>query len=209
MSVRLFHPEHTARRFAVVNLQPHVEGQVHVVVARGASRLSLTDHQLYGPFPLAEAELRQTEILAALRADGYVDGGLAALVTTIATSKSPKARARAAERLGWRRDVGGVAALVARAAHPKDDITAVITALGRIGDRSALPAVHAEAARKLLSRRRAGSEALRQLGDVDSLRIVAEAALARLPSSLQTPSLSRDAIVAAFKALPFSEQGAA
>ena len=206
--MRLFHPELSATRLAVVSVQPHVDGQVHVAVARGPSRLSLTDHKLYGPFPAAEGPHRRDEIVAALRADGYIDGGLAALVNTIATSKSPKARAHAAERLGWRRDVGAVSALRTRAEHPKDDITSVVVALGRIGDPAAMPVIHAEAARKLLSRRRSGSEALRLIGDADSLRTIADAATARLPPSVQA-ALNGDvaAVITAIKAQPKSDIG--
>ena len=210
MSIRLFHPELAGARLAVVAVQPPVDGRVHVAVARGPSRLSLTDHKLYGPFPAAEGATRQGEIVAALRADGYVDSGLVALVNTIATSTSPRARAHAAERLGWRGDVEAVTALRTRAAHPKDDITSVIIALGRIGDPAAFAVIHSEAARKLLSRRRAGSEALRLIGDLDSLRTTSDAAFARLPVSVQAvaPGDDVDVLVAAVRALPRSEVGA-
>lgn len=209
MTVRLFHPELAAHRLAVVAIQPHVDGQVHVAVARGASRLSLTDHRLYGPFSVAEGDARLGDVVAALRQDGYVDSGLASLVATIATSKSPKARAHAAERLGWRRDAAAVDALRLRAAQPKDDITSVTTALGRIGLSSSLDVVVAEAQRKLLSRRRAGGEAVRLLGDAAALAVVVAAARERLPDGVRAAAVGQDAaaIAAAVLAQPKSEQG--
>jgi hypothetical protein len=210
MTVRLFHPELVALRLAVVAIQPHVDGQVHVAVARGPSRLSLTDHRLYGPFSTAEGTARLIDVVAALRQDGYVDGGLASLIATIATSKSPKARAHAAERLGWRRDTAAVDALRLRAAQPKDDITSVVTALGRIGASSSIDVVVAEAQRKLLSRRRAGGEAVRLLGDAAALAGVVAAARERLPDGVRTAALGTDpaAIATAVLALPKTDQGA-
>lgn len=165
MSVRLFHPTHTALRLAVASVQPAGEGQVHVAVARGPSRFALTDSRLYGPFPTADGAAQLEHVVESLRKDGYVTGGSAALLSTLATSTSPKERAHAAERLGWRREQAAVAALRARAEKPKDDVGSVVIALGRIGDQAGIPDARAEAARKLLSRRRAGAEALRLLGD--------------------------------------------
>lgn|GEM_PF-704995 len=180
MTVRLFHPTHTALRLAVVSVQPAGDGQVHVAVARGASRHALTDSRLYGPFAAAEGAHQLDVVVQSLVKDGYVQGGTAALLSTLTTSTSPKERAHAAERLGWRRETAAVAALRARAEKPKDDISSVVLALGRIGAPAGIPEARAEAARKLLSRRRAGAEALRLLGDTVGLDEVAERARERL-----------------------------
>lgn len=180
MSVRLFHPTHTALRLAVVSVQPASSGLVHVAVARGASRHALTDSRLYGPFAPSEGDAQQAHVVASLRTEGYVEAGTAALLSTLAVSTSPRARAHAAERLGWRRDPAAVAPLRARAEKPKDDISSVVVALGRIGDPAAVPEARAEAARKLLSRRRAGAEAVRLLGDDVGITEVVERARERL-----------------------------
>src|SRR5690606_8759505 len=81
---------------------------------------------------------------------------------------------------GYRQDKGAVAALRVRAQTPKDDISSVIVALGRIGDLQALGEADAEAQKKLLSRRRAGSEAVRLLGDADAIAGVVGRATERL-----------------------------
>ncbi len=180
MNIRLFHPTQVALRLAIVSVQSAGPGQVHVAIARGASRLALTDSRLLGPFPVAEGASRAQAAVDELLAEGYLLGGSAAMLETVATSKSPKARAHAAERLGYRRDVGAVSALRGRAQTPKDDISSVIVALGRIGDLQALAEADAEAQKKLLSRRRAGAEAVRLLGDKDAIAGVVGRATERL-----------------------------
>lgn len=210
-TIRLFHPQHTALRLAVVSVQPAADGRVHVVVARGASRHALTDSAMYGPFAASEAVVRCDDIVEGLRRDGYLPGGVAAMVDTVRSSKSPKARAHAAERLGWRRERAAVSALVERAQQPKDDVTSVVTALGRIGmaSEAAVDVVRAEAARKLLSRRRAGAEALRLLGNTPGVTEGQARARERLVDVGVMASSSAAELVLRLASLPKKDQGPA
>ncbi|MDP2341688.1 MAG: hypothetical protein Q8O67_12085 [Deltaproteobacteria bacterium] len=184
-------------RLAIVSLQrADKPGVWNVAVARGEKRTKLTDSRLYGPFSLEEAEKAFASVTGGLASEGYLSSGLAELLQIVATSKSPSDRARAEEKLGWRAHllVGtkAVDVLLARADKPKDDISSVIIALGRAGDRKAIPAVRLEAERKLLSRRRAGVEALRMLGDVDGLAAARLRALERLPDNVRAKLLALD-----------------
>jgi hypothetical protein len=180
MNVRLFHPTQAATRLAIVSVQSAGPGLVHVAIARGASRFALTDSRLVGPFAEAEGQARAQAVIDELVAEGYLRGGSAAMIETLSTSKLPRARAHAAERLGYRRDRAAVDALRARAMAPKDDISSVVIALGRIGDVTAVDVADAEAQKKLLSRRRAGAEAVRLLGDADAIAGVVGRAAERL-----------------------------
>lgn len=194
--LRLRHPTNATHRLAIVSLQQgEKEGAFVVAIARGEKRTKLTDSRLYGPFSLDEAEKAWASVVKGLGDDGYLPSGVAELLETIATSKKPRLRARAAERLGWRKEVRAVDALLTRAATPKDDVATLVVALGRIGPPEpergrALPLLRAEAARKLLSRRRAGAEALRLLGDADGLKGVRERALERLPDAVKSALLA-------------------
>lgn len=185
-AITLRHPTNAELRLAIVSLQAgDTAGAFVVTVARGPKRTKLTDARLYGPFSADEGEKAFASVLAGLHNDGYLPSGVGELIETVSTSKSPKQRARAEERLGWRKEGAAVAALLARAEKPKDDISTLVLALGRIGDLRGLPIVRAEAERKLLSRRRAGAEAARLLNDSDTVAGVVARALERLPDAVR------------------------
>jgi hypothetical protein len=193
-AVSLRHPTNAELRLAIVSLQPgDAAGAFVVSVARGAKRTKLTDARLYGPFSADEGQEAFASVLAGLRQDGYLPSGAGELIETVSTSKSPRQRARAEERLGWRKEGAAVDALLARAEKPKDDISTLVLALGRIGDLRGLPIVRAEAERKLLSRRRAGAEAARLLNDNETIAGVVARALERLPDGVRAALNAADA----------------
>ncbi len=66
-----------------------------------------------------------------------------------------------------------------------DDACAIIDALGAIGDKRAIPAVRPYASRTLLSRRRSGVEALRNLGDDEGLAAAVARAREQLPQPVR------------------------
>jgi hypothetical protein len=202
---------------AVVSLEPaSQEGLLLVQLARGPSRTQLVDTKLFGPYEPSQAEAALRALIQGLLADGYLEAGAADRLEALASGE-PRTRARAAINAGWRREVHSVEALIALAQTPKEEIASVVEALGRIGDPRAIPVVREEAGRKLLSRRRAGVEALRMLGDAEGLADACNQAVARLPASVQSVLQSLDdmdasrapLLVDAVAALPFSDQGLA
>jgi hypothetical protein len=188
---------------------------LYVQVARGPSREKLRAPTLFGPMTPAVAEEIFTRELAALRAEGYVRGGLADLLVRV-ESKSRRKRALAAHRLGWLRERAAVEPLLALAARANEELPVVLDALGEIGDPRAIPVARGAAERKLLSRRRAGVEALRKLGDKEGLADARKRALERVPSVVQAVLADVDAgkaspgaLVAALEAVPVRERGLA
>ncbi len=208
--IRLFHPTKAAQRLAVVTWERAGGDAVMLQVARGKHRRALVDVRMFGPLADAEAEAAHAEILAGLAAEGYVAAGLGQLLLAL-EGKSPKARARAALRLGWRKERAAVEALVRLTDKPREDIATVVDALGMIGDARALPALRAEAERKLLSRRRSGVEALKRLGDTEGLDPTRALALERLPEGVRAalPSGATATIESALAAVALKERGLA
>ncbi|MCC7073209.1 MAG: hypothetical protein IT383_17950 [Deltaproteobacteria bacterium] len=207
--VRFFHPTKAAQRLAVVTWERAGE-QVMLQVARGKNRHALVDVRMFGPLATSEAEAAHAEILAGLAAEGYVAAGLGQLLLSL-EGKSPKARARAALRLGWRKERAAVEPLVRLTEKPREDIATVVDALGMIGDARAQPAVRAEAERKLLSRRRSGVEALKRLADAEGLAQARARALERLPEGVRAAlsSGSSAAVVNALAEVALKERGLA
>jgi len=204
--VRLYNP-HGAHRVAVVYTQEvwGRPGHFQVLVARGPDRSAVTVGETHGPYLASDLGPQHTAVLASLRAQGFRTAGLEAMLGAL-QGPSARARAHAAARLGWRREVDAVPALLATAARNGTDLPSLVEALGRIGDPRALPLCRAEAARKLLSRRRAGVEALRALGDAVGLADAARDDLARLHPSLAAvlqkyPDARPEALAAADAAL--------
>jgi hypothetical protein len=215
MHVPLFKPSGPDRVAIVATLPASGEGGLLVQVARGPSRDKLRDPKLFGPMTPEVAEQIFARELEALRAEGYVRGGLADLLTRI-ESKSRRKRALAARRLGWLRERAGVLPLLALAAKANEELPVVLDALGEIGDPLAIPVARAAAERKLLSRRRSGVEALRKLGDKEGLADARKRALDRIPAAVQAAvadldagKATRDALVAALAAVPVRERGLA
>jgi hypothetical protein len=190
--VRLFNPK-GPDRVAVVSVQEawaHA-GSYNIQVARGAKRTKLSAGTTYGPFAQAEIAERHAEVVAKLKSEGFVRAGFTAMLQALVSQKAA-ARAHAATRLGWSGDTTAVPALLLAADNAGTELTSVIDALGRLGDKRAVTVCRAEAGRKLLSRRRSGAEALRNLGDTEGLKAVREAALERLPEALRNALTAQD-----------------
>lgn len=213
--LRLFHPSR-ADRIAVVAVASAVGVSERWVVnvARGARRTSLTDARMYGPFTAEEVVVAHRSVVQGLLDEGYVQGGLGPLLLAL-QEKNPKVRARAAQRLAWRREKSAVDLLLKLTEKPKDDISTVVEALGMIGDPRAIPAIAAEAEKKLLSRRRAGVEALRSLAAFPeaqaALEVSRERALERLPDGVKAvvDVASEQALTEALLAVESRERGLA
>ncbi len=184
--VRLFHPQ-GPHRVALVSVAPAhgTPGQWLVQVAVGAKASALSQGSVFGPFDEAQLQQRFDEAVAQLTAQGFTvaDGQL--LVKQLSDG-SAAVRARAALRLGWRRQRSAVDALLAALATSGGDACSILDALGELGDPKAAPALRAYAERKLLSRRRSAAEALRKLQDTEGLAGVRTRALERLPDSVRT-----------------------
>src|SRR4051812_5113775 len=99
--VRLYNPN-GPDKVAVLSIQAASgpAGGYNLQLARGPRRTKLTRGNVYGPFPREELFSRLTEVIDALKAEGFLRAGLRAQISQLA-SKQPKARARAALRLGW------------------------------------------------------------------------------------------------------------
>ena len=171
-------------RVAVVSVAPaSAAGQWMIRVGRGASREALTGGMVYGPFPTGVVRARYDEAVANLEAEGFARSGRSSLIEAL-DHESPTVRARAALRLGWRRERSAVGPLLAALERKKRDAPAILDALGWIGDDQAIDAIRPYAERKLLSRRRSGVEALRNLGDAVGLADARQRGLERLPANV-------------------------
>ena len=179
--VRLYNPS-GPDRVAVVSAEPATgEASGHLLrLARGPRAKKLTQGAVFGPYPAGELAARLEELVAALRGEGFVPSGQSGMLEALA-DPHPATRARAATRLGWRRSALAVAPLLEALPNAVDDSCSLIDALGAIGDPRAIPAVREFASRKLLSRRRSGVEALRNLGDVEGLSQAIDRARESLP----------------------------
>ncbi|QDV38455.1 HEAT repeat domain-containing protein [Tautonia plasticadhaerens] len=160
-------------------------GSFHVLVARGPRAGKLGMGTTYGPFTVEELADRFAEVVAALGLELFAEAGRSLLIDALLDAR-PQVRARAAARLGWRRDRGAVGPLIAALASAEGETCALLDALGAIGDPVAIPAVRPFAGRKLLSRRRSAVEALRLLGDLEGLAEHADRIRATLPEPLLT-----------------------
>lgn len=191
MNLHLYRPS-GADRVAIVAVLPSSSGDGQLVqVARGKTRKTLGDAKVYGPLAPAEVEQVVAREVTALKGEGFLRAGLGVLLTTL-EGKSKRRRALAARRLGWMRETAAVEALLAAALKASDDLPSIVDALGEIGDERAIAFVRTIAAKKLLSRRRSGVEALRKLNDATGLADAKNLALARLPASVRDALASRD-----------------
>jgi hypothetical protein len=210
LHVRLYKPD-GPDHVAVVSAQPSWThpGLLLLTVAVGPSRDKLRA-TLHGPLVPDAADARFEEIVAALRAEGFARAGLHAAIEDLGHPSSRK-RAFAAIRLGWMRESAAVDPLLALAEKNGEEICTVIDALGAIGDPRGIPPARREAARKLLSKRRSGSEALRSLGDAEGLAEAREAAIARLPEPVRAllDSAPDADIAAAVANVPKKDRGLA
>src|SRR5579885_11566 len=102
--MRFFKPT-GIERVAEVAARP-VPGRADVAtvqVSRGPRLRQLTPQPPLGPFPIGEIEARLDDAVRDLRAEGFLPSGLHALLAGLA-DLHPARRARAALRLGWRRE---------------------------------------------------------------------------------------------------------
>ncbi len=217
--VRLFNPK-GPDRVAIVTVQAAwaQPGSWNVQVARGPRRAKLSAGVMYGPFAAHELLQRHGEVLTSLRHEGFVRAGLTAMLQSLVSSQ-PKVRAHAATRLGWYGDTTAVPALLAAADHQGTDLPAIVDALGRLGDVRGVELARAEASRKLLSRRRSGVEALRNLNDAQGLSEAMQRAEERLPVSVRaalaqhaatdTSTTAVNAVVQSVKTVDAKDQGLA
>ncbi len=215
--VRLFNPK-AAKRLAVLSVQPSSKhpGQLLLQLARGATREALLDVELFGPFSPEALEPAAEQVIATLVSQGYSSSTSFTSVAQL-DSPSPRTRALAALSLGWRGDRTIAPKLIEMVERGKQDVSSAVTALGLLEAARGVDAVKAEAERKLLSRRRAGAEALRASGDVDALASVRLKALERLDSSFAKALAAHDealtapaaveALCAAFDAIPVGQRG--
>jgi hypothetical protein len=184
VSLRLhFYRPSGVDRVAIVRLVPSTAGNT-VEVSRGKDRRSLGDAAVHGPYAWSDAEAAVAREVGALKDDGFLRAGLGLLLTTL-EGKSKRKRALAARRLGWMREAAAVEPLLAAGLKATDDTPAIVDALGEIGDTRAIAFCRTVAAKKLLSRRRSGVEALRRLDDASGLADAKNVALARLPSTVR------------------------
>ncbi len=209
-SVRFYNPT-GGDRVAVVSVQPSWgQKDAHLIqVARGSKSGKLGKGTTYGPYSTADVDARFADAVAALKAEGFWASGLHTLLMALKDSRSV-VRARAAARLGWRRETDAVDALLAALPTAVDDVCSLMDALGAIGDAKAIPALRQQATRKLLSRRRSAVEALRNLNDEVGLAAARQEALQRLPAPIgQMLDQATDAkpLAAAVLALPTKDQG--
>jgi len=217
--VRLYNSQ-GPHRVAVVYVQEvwGRPGFAQIQVARGPNRTQVAVGETHGPFPASDLDAQHGAVLAALRAQGFRGAGLDAIRANL-HSTQPNRRANAAARLGWRREADAVPDLLVAASLQGTELSTVVDALGRVGDARGVPLARSEAARKLLSRRRSGVEALRSLGDTVGLDTAAHDALGRLPPGLaslvqttapgSTDPTHLAAFEAAVKPLPPKELGPA
>ncbi len=216
MHVPLFKPS-GPDRVAFVSAFP-ASGDVDallVQVAKGPSRDKLREPKLFGPMTREVADQIVAREIEALRAEGFVRGGLADLLVRI-ESKSRRKRALAARRLGWLRERAGVEPLIALAAKANEELPVVVDALGEIGDPLAIPVARGAAERKLLSRRRSGVEALRKLGDKEGIADARARAMDRIPANVQVVLANVDigtadaaTLASALAAVPTKDRGLA
>ena len=203
-------PDHVA----VVSVQESWahQGRLMISVARGLSR-KLALPALFGPYEAGQIQARVDEIVAGLRGEGFGRAGVAALLEALAGDEAGR-RALAALRLGWMQEASAVPALLAAAARGGEDLSAIVDALGAIGDPRATVLARRESERKLLSRRRSGAECLRALRDDEGVAAVRERAVGRLPevvrAALAAPSGEPvAALVQAVAAAPAKDRGLA
>ena len=167
--VILRHPSRPAGRIAAVTVEAAGDGRFLVRVGVGDHFDRLHSAKTVGPLDPADLPAAFAAVVADLRADGYgsspVGGITSALADLTAVPRNPRRRARAAGRLYWLATPAACDPLLAALDGANEEACLILDALGRCGDARAVPAVAAQAARKLLSRRRSAVEALIHLAD--------------------------------------------
>lgn len=181
---RFYNPDGSDRVAEVVTAQATDPDFFLIEVARGPSLDRMRPPAIHGPYTQEQLAAQVAAQVHALRGEGFWPSGLHAMLEALDNS-APAVRAHAALRLGWRRSRDAVEKLLAVLPDAVDETCSLLDALGAIGDPRAIPAAREQAARKLLSRRRSGVEALRNLGDEVGLAEARQQALARLPDPIR------------------------
>lgn len=166
-------------RVAVVTAEPTPRGPF-VHVRRGGQEVVVL-----GPFDPTEFPGRYSEVVEGLRAEGFGPPGLPALLESLQGTE-PRTRARAALRLGWRKEQIAVPIILGLLPNSIDELCPLLDALGAIGDPRGVPAIRDYATRKLLSRRRSAVEALRAIGDAEGLTAATVRAREQLPAAVRS-----------------------
>jgi hypothetical protein len=181
--LRLFRPQ-GSDRVAVISVEPSARGDYKINLGRGPRLNRLTDGTSYGPYKESDLDAPHAQLVASLVAEGFLRSGLHALLSAL-QHQDVAVRARAALRLGWRRDPEAVNALLTLLPNAVDEVCSILDALGCLGDRRAVPVLREYATRKLLSRRRSAVEALRNLEDKEGLEACNKRSRERLPSTIR------------------------
>ena len=183
--VILRHPTRPTGRVASVSADPTGAGTHLLRLARGDHPDRLAADRTLGPFDDNELQAAFDAAVTELRTEGYQTGGLVAAIDLLTRApRDPRRRATAAGRLFWHADQSACGPLLAALAEANEEACPLIDALGRCGDERAYEAVRENAARKLLSRRRSGVEALIHLNDADGIAAARDRVRAELPDDL-------------------------
>jgi HEAT repeat protein len=212
-SARFYNPTGPDRVAEVAVEQATDPDFLLIQVRRGAKSAKMRPPATLGPYTPAQVPAQFDDAVRELRLEGFWPAGLHALLTDLG-SPTIAVRARAALRLGWRREREAVEPLLNLLPEAVDETCSLVDALGAIGDPRAIPAVRQQAARLLLSRRRSAVEALRNLGDSEGLAEAQQRARERLPASVRERlegmgTGSPEEIAQAVLALDVKEQGLA
>ena len=183
--VILRHPTRPAGRVASVSTEPTGQGTHLLRLARGDHPDRLSADRTLGPFADADLQSAFDAAVTELRTEGYQTGGLAAAIDLLTRApRDTRRRATAAGRLFWHADPIACEPLLSALAEANEEACPLIDALGRCGDGRAFVAVRENAARKLLSRRRSGVEALIHLDDAAGIAAARDRVRAELPDDL-------------------------
>ncbi|MGE3819286.1 MAG: HEAT repeat domain-containing protein [Isosphaeraceae bacterium] len=191
-------------RVAVVSTEPAPGGFLVRLTRQGPK----ASDKVIGPYHPSELPERFAEVVDGLKSEGYGPPGLAALLDAL-QGPDVAARARAALRLGWRKESDAVPTILGLLPQAVDEVCSLLDALGAIGDPRAIPSLRDYATRKLLSRRRSAVEALRAIGDAAGLAEATARALEQLPEPVRAAIESPDDAAQAILGLEPQRQGLA
>ncbi|MFO0629859.1 MAG: hypothetical protein U0325_30095 [Polyangiales bacterium] len=211
MNLHLFNPRGPDRVAAISTREVWGSpGMFTLVVSRGSRRGRLQVGPQVGPVHASLLDAEVQRLVSQLAQEGFAPSGQATRALRL-RGTIVRERAQAARAAGWLRERALVDALLTAGAAAGPDLSTVVEALGRIGDARALPLLREEAERKLLSRRRAGAEALRVMGDAVGLAGVTQRARERLPDAVRDAWDRGDAaaLEASFKQVDAKDLGLA
>lgn len=184
-------------------------------LATGVTPTALTEGKVFGPYSAEELPTRAQELLARMREHGYIERHPQLELLLQLRAPDSQRRASAAQALAWRGVSAAVEPLLELAQSANRELSAVLDALSRLGDARTIPLARAQAEKKLLSRRRAGVEALRRLGDQDALAAARSAGMARIPEAIaallaqnwSSEDEAAEQLEAALMAIPLRQRG--